>query len=305
MRVTNNIFQKIALGYLLVLVIFWSYLGLTHSTGGTKNYIYSFLFGLMPLVGGIVGIIKSKIWGRFGSAIGKAVFFFSLGLLLWGLGESIWSYYNGMFNWIPYFHIEVVAAPYPSLADIGFAPSIFFWGVGAVFLSKASGARFAFKNSKFAKAFTFIVPVLLTLLAYFLLVKVARHGVIVPEGENLLKVILDIAYPLGDFIALILSVVIFGLSFKYFGGYFRLSIISILLGLGVMFAGDFIFSYTTTIQTFYNGDWGDLVLTMGLFFITFGILGFATTPPAKLKSSEENTTDTSTLPSSPAEAING
>ncbi len=278
MHITNNKFQKIVVYYFVVLLIFWSYLGLTHSTGGMKNYIYSFMFGLVPLVGGLIGMIKSKIWGRFGSAIGKAVFFFSLGLFLWGLGETIWSYYNIFLN---------VPAPYPSLADIGFAPSIFFWCVGAIYLSKASGARQSFKNSGFAKLFTFVIPPLLAWASYYLLVNVARGGVVVPEGETTLKVVLDIAYPLGDFIALILAVVIFGLSLKYFGGLFKLALISILVGLGVMFFGDFVFSYTTTAGTFYNGDWGDLILTTGLVFMTFGILAFATAPPTKSPSVKE------------------
>jgi hypothetical protein len=75
-----------------------------------------------------------------------------------------------------------------------------------------------------------------------------------------------------------LSVSIFGLSVKYFGGYFKTAIISLLVGLGVMFLGDFIFSYTTTTGAFFNGDRGDLVLTTGLFLMTFGVLGFASKP---------------------------
>jgi len=212
---------------------------------------------------------RSKIWGRFKSALGKAVFFFSLGLFLWGAGSMIWSWYN---------FFPKVAAPYPSIADIGFAPSIFFWGLGAYFLSKASGARFALKNSRLARFFAVDAPIVAIILAYYLLVRVARQGVIVPPGETVLKAILDIAYPLGDLTALILSLVIYGLSFRYFGGLYRLSITCLLLGLGVMFVGDFVFSYTTTVGTFYNGDWGDLILTLGLFMLTFGVLGFSSKP---------------------------
>jgi hypothetical protein len=54
-----------------------------------------------------------------------------------------------------------------------------------------------------------------------------------------------------------------------------------------MFLGDFVFSYTTTTGSFYNGDWGDLILTTGLFLITFGVLGFATKPVLKHKPEQE------------------
>lgn len=271
-KLFKNFFQKILFVYLLGLIIFWIFLHKSGLQTSNYNYLYSFLFSLIPLIGGFIGMLKSDIWGRFHSAIGKSIFFFGLGLFLWGAGSMVWSYYNFVIK---------NSLPYPSLADFGFAPSIFFWCVGAIFLSKASGARLNFRTSNFAKVFTAIAVIGLPIAAYYLLVKVARGGVIVPDQESLLKVILDIAYPLGDFIALMLSVIIFGLSFKYFGGHFKLSIISLLLGLAAMFLGDFLFSYTTTAGTFYNGDQGDLLLTFGLFFITFGVLGFCTKPKIK------------------------
>ncbi|HSX15804.1 MAG TPA: hypothetical protein VLF40_03365 [Candidatus Saccharimonadales bacterium] len=274
--IAKNTFQSALLVYLVGLAGFWLWLRHSGYQTSNYNYAYSLLFSLQPLIGGLIGMVRSGIWGRFKSAIGKSVFFFSLGLLLWGAGSMVWSYYN---------FIVKNSLPYPSLADLGFAPSIFFWGLGAVFLSKASGARFAFRTSMFAKFFVAAAVVLLPAAAYYLLVHVARGGVVVPEGESSLKTVLDVAYPLGDFVALMLSVIIFGLSMRYFGGYFRLSIISLLAGLAVMFLADFVFSYTTTTGTFYNGDWGDLLLTFGLFLLTYGVLGFASRPKVKLASS--------------------
>jgi hypothetical protein len=207
--------------------------------------------------------------------LGKAIFFFSLGLFCWGFGENIWSYYN-------FFRDE--PAPYPSIADIGFAPSIFFEALGTLYLAKASGAWLALKKNNWAKILAAIIFPLLTLLAYHMLVKVARGGVLVPEGETPLKVVLDIAYPLGDFLALTFAFTVFVLSRKYLGGYYRWAIASMLFGLSLMYFGDFSFSYTTTKGTFYNGNWGDLLLASGNFFMTFGILGFATRP--KVNSNE-------------------
>lgn len=253
-------------------MVFWVPLHLSGLKTSNWNYLYSFLFGLFPFFGGIIGMVKSKIWGRFESSLGKSVFYTSLGLFLWGMGETIWSYYNFVVH---------QPAPYPSIADLGFAPSIVFWVIGVIYLTKASGASVAFRKSKLAKVFTVIVPPLLLWASYYLLVTKARGGVLVPQGETKLKVILDIAYPFGDFSALTIATVILGLSFKYFGGFFKVSIISILLGLGVMFFGDMVFSYTTTVQSYYNADWGDLILTAGVFLMSFGIVGFATQPTAK------------------------
>lgn len=261
-----NFYQKICLAFTGILVVFWFFLFFTGTKEGFYNYLYSFLFGLTPLIGGVVAMINSRIWGGFKSAVGKAVFFIGLGIFCWGFGEAIWSYYN-FFLGIP--------APYPSLADIGFAPSIFFYGLGAIYLSKATGAKFGLRN-KFAKVFVAFAPILLLAVSYYLFVVIARGGVLVPPDETLVKTFFDITYPLGDFVALTISVIVSGLSFKYLGGRYVLDIVSILLGLAVMTVADAVFSYTTTVETYYNADFGDLLLTLGLFFLTFGVLGFCT-----------------------------
>jgi hypothetical protein len=255
-----------------VIVIFWVGLYVANKKDGNWNYWYSFLFGLIPLVGGFIGMLKANIWGGLRSAVGKAVFFISLGLLLWGLGESIWSYYN-FFKHVP--------APYPSLADVGFGPSIFFWIIGTIYLARASGAFLAIKRNTWAKLAVIAIPLLLLIPSYYIQVTLARGGTIVPEGETLLKVILDIAYPLGDFLALTFAALVFTLSYKYFGGFYRRAILFILAGLAVMYCADSVFSYTTTKGTYYNADWGDLLLALGLFLMTFGILGFAVKPHVK------------------------
>jgi hypothetical protein len=249
-----NTYQKLVTAFFVGLVAFWAYIRINGSTEGNLNFTYSFLFGLIPLLGGVVG---------------RAVFFVSLGLVFWGVGESIWSYYN---------FFKDVAAPYPSWADLGFAPSIFFWVIGAGSLSRASGAWLQLKRSHYAKLYAVLAIAALTALSYWLLIRVARGNVLVPAGETALKTILDIAYPLGDFLAAIFAFIVFTLSFKYLGGVYRSAIAALLLGLGTMYVADFVFSYATTVGTYYNADWGDLLLTTGLFLLTFGVLGLSTKP---------------------------
>jgi hypothetical protein len=268
----TNIYQKLAAIYFLATSVFWLYLFVSHHNSGDPNYWYSFLFGLTPFFGGLVGMWQARLWGGLKSALGKAVFFVSLGLFLWGFGENIWSYYN-FFRHVP--------APYPSVADIGFAPSIFFWILGTAFLSKATGALFALKKARKAKIFAVLVPVLLLIPSYYLQVSLARGGTLIPSGETALKAVLDIAYPFGDFLALTFAAVVFGLSYRYFGGLYHRAVLCLLAGLTVMYCADSVFSYTTTKGTYYNADWGDLLLSLGQFLMTFGILAFATKPVTK------------------------
>jgi hypothetical protein len=267
-----NIYQKLTALYFGAMVIFWVVLFAGGHKTGNLNYWFSFLFGLIPLFGGLVGMVKARIWGGLKSSLGKAVFFISLGLALWGFGETIWSYYN---------FVRHVPAPYPSVADVGFAPSIFFWILGTAFLSVATGALLAFKRSTKAKAFVLLLPLVLLVPSYYIQIHLARGGVLVPPNEPALKTVLDIAYPFGDFLALSFAAIVFGLSYRYFGGLYRRAVSFILAGLAVMYIGDSVFSYTTTKGTYYNADWGDLVLAFGLWLMTFGILAFATKPAVK------------------------
>ncbi len=264
-----NVFQKLVVAYFLATVVLWAWLFITHHKSGNANYWYSFLFGLTPLFGGLYGMFTAQIWGGLKSALGRAVFFFSLGLFLWGFGESIWSYYN---------FFRHVAAPYPSLADIGFAPSIFFWVLGMAFMARATGAIFVLRKSHWAKALALAVPLILLIPSYYVQVKLARGGTLIPEHETTLKTVLDIAYPFGDFLALTFAVVVFALSHRYLGGLYRRAVLCLLAGLAIMYCADSVFSYTTTKNTYYNADWGDLLLALGLFLMTFGILAYATKP---------------------------
>lgn len=209
-------------------------------------------------------MFSARSWGMLGSAIGRSVFFIAAGLFTWGFGSMIWSYYN---------FFQKISAPYPSLADLGFILSLPFWILGIVNLSKATGAKFGLKRTG-GRVILISIPIIVMVLSYYLLVVVGRGGVLTDSFNNYLKLFFDLAYPFGDVIILTFALVIFGLSLNFLGGRYRLSIFAIILGFVSMYLADFVFSYTTTTNIFYNGNWGDLIFTIALFFLTFGNLGF-------------------------------
>lgn len=257
--------QKFLAIFFGVLLLYWAVLFTSRLQTSFWNYFFSFSFSLIPLIGGFAGMFFAKPWGLLKSAIGKAIFYISAGLFSWGVGSMIWSYYN---------FFQDVVAPYPSFADVGFILALPFWIAGIINLSKATGARFSLKNIT-GKLFILLSSVVLLIVSYYLLVVVARGGVIASNPQDTLKLFFDIAYPAGDILILILAVAVFGLSFKYFGGIYKISIYLLLLGFACMYIADFVFSYTTTIETFYNGNFGDLLFTVALSLITFGMLGFS------------------------------
>ena len=109
---------------------FWIYI-----TGNTQHplNLYSNTYGIIPLLGGLYGLFLAQHWGGMESKVGKAIIFLSLGLITWGIGMVIWLYYNIVLD---------VSVPYPSLADAAFILSWPLWGIGAAFLSIATGAKF-------------------------------------------------------------------------------------------------------------------------------------------------------------------
>lgn len=224
------------------------------------NLIFSLSNAILALLGGGTGLLVSKHWGGLKSAVGKAVFLMSCGTVSWGLGNVVWSFHNFVL------HEEV---PYPSLADFGFALAIPLWAFGVFYLSRATGVKFSLRKFK-GRILLVILPIVAAIFSYYSLFVIARSSSFEIEG-GLLKIFLDFYYPIGDWVILTMSFLIFGLSFRYLGGRFRLPVLIILVGFILMFIADFSFSYTTTIGSYFNGSYPDLLFATALFVLSFGV----------------------------------
>ncbi|MDQ3099657.1 MAG: hypothetical protein M3Q44_07985 [bacterium] len=253
--------------YYIIIVTWWFVLYVQGIKFSPINYWYQFAFGLIPLIGGITGMIRAHEWGLFKSKVGIALACISAGLITWGIGQMFWSiYYNVILG------IEV---PYPSLADIGYILSWPLWSIGIIHLARATGAHVSLK-SMMGKLLLFIVPIIFIALSYYLLIVVARDGTITDLSESYAKIFFDLAYPIGDVVILTLAVLIFGLSINYLGGKYRISILTLLLGFVINYIVDFAFSYTTTQETYYNGHWVDLLFPTAMMLIAVAVNNFST-----------------------------
>jgi len=232
----------------------------TNSVNSLSNYLFAFCFGLIPIFGGVFGIFNSNKWGSVKSLLGKGLLFLSLGLITWGIGQVIFSYYN------LFLAVEV---PYPSLADASFILSWPLWGIGMFYLSKVTGAKFSLRTWG-GKSVFFGVPLVIIALSYYLLIIVARDGVLASSDEYL-KLFFDLAYPIGSVVLLTASALVYSLSFNYLGGKFKTAIYIILIGFVVNYIADFSFSYTTTIETFFSANWVDFIFATAMFTLSLGV----------------------------------
>lgn len=260
-------------GFYVSLMLLWltvSFLGLYRTqdpqsfmTGiqdAPYNYFFAFAYGLIPIIGGVLGFTSAQRWGLFKSSMGKALFFLSMGLITWGYGELIWSYYNFFLN---------QEIPYPSWADASFIISWPLWSIGVLYLGKATGIKYGLRN-KAGQLLLLLIPLLGLAVSYYLLITVARQGSFHLEG-GMLKIFFDLAYPIWDVVILTLAFLVYGLSFKYLGGQFKWPVLLTLLGFVINYLADFAFSYTTTVGTFSNGNWVDVLFASAMFVLSFGV----------------------------------
>lgn len=221
-------------------------------------FLRPFLVGmtLLPLIGGIIGLRNSFKWGGIKSVVGRSSLALSLGLIAWSGGMVIWNYYL--------FFTEI-SVPYPSAADIIFILSWPLWTYGIWELSEAVGIKFAWQKVK--KGFL-IIPLLVTLFSVYLLMYVARGGV---TYENFPKLFFDLFYPLGDIVILTVTVSIFLLLRKFLGGIYKVPIFILLFGFLLNYISDFLFSYTTTKETYFNGHVVDFLFMTTMFVLSIGL----------------------------------
>jgi hypothetical protein len=266
-----NIYQKNCFYFFVLLLVFWGTLHFTGSTEGTYNDLYIFLYGLIPLFGGVAAMVGYRKWGGLSTTLGRAILLLGIGLFMWGIGESVWAYYTFFLG---------VELPYPSLADVFFAPSVFFYTLGTVYLSRVTSIRYSLKSVS-SKIFIVLALLAALVMTYYIIVMLGHQGELLSDKTSLIKSILDIAYPLGDAMSLAVAIVVAGFSFRYSGGVYKYDVMAILVGLVCMFIADSYLSYTSTIGTAYSGDFGDLLFTVAVFGLTYGLLGFN-----KLRNSE-------------------
>lgn len=258
---TFTLKSKIVLTIGVLLFIMWCYVIYSGSVDTQLNYFYGLGLGILPLVAAFFGFINCKRWGGIQSSMGKTLLFLSLGLTTWGLGTIIFAYYNIVLG---------VAVPYPSVADLFYIVSWPLWAIGMISLSKTTGAKFQMRSAygRFALS---IIPLLAIFITYYLLVIVARGGSIAIIDDPL-GTLTSLAYVVGDIVILTFTLLIYGLSFNYLGGYYKWPIMILLFGFVANYVSDLFFALTITNGTYFVANWVDLI-----FMIAFLLLGLGVT----------------------------
>jgi len=253
----------------IVTVIFWlAFVGISGYTPTYEGNIYNFLLkpfliGMtaLPILGGVFGFYRASEWGGLRSAVGRSVCSLSLGVICWGLGMVIWNYYL-------FAGIEEI--PYPSLADAAFILSWPLWALGVVYLSKATGVKFALRSMR-GKISFFVVPLIAIAASYYMLIGVARGGVIELDTSSTLKLFFDLFYPIGTAVILAMALTFFALSLDFLGGIYKRPIVILIIAFLVNYLSDFTFSLTTTNGTYFNGHFVDFFFLTAMYLLAVSL----------------------------------
>jgi hypothetical protein len=216
-------------------------------------------YGLIALIGSFVGFYGSHKWGGLRTIVGRALAFFSLGLLAQEAGQLIYTYYV---------YSAKIDIPYPSWGDVAYFGSVLLYIYAAILLTKATGVRFTLKNRTY-KLIAVAVPVILLAISYFVLLHNHEYDTSKP-----LTVFLDFGYPMGQAIYISLALVAYFVSRKLLGGVMRSGFVLIILALFAQYIADFSFIYQSSRGTYLAGKYVDLLYLISYFVMAMAMIRF-------------------------------
>lgn len=213
---------------------------------------------LAPLMAGFAVVSAffalKRYWDNLWSRLSRIWLCFTLGMLLWFLGETTWAIYALIFN---------VEIPYPSIADA-------FWLIGYIPLLIAVDSYIRLFRAALSKKLYFICAAVVSA------VSIAFFAILTPPiiaaEENVLTLSISLAYPVLDLILLaeaILGLLIFTVT--RLKGRIGGAWLFINAGIVMNVIGDILFGYATSQETYFPGHPADLFFYWGyiLFALAF------------------------------------
>lgn len=237
----------------------WIYLVANDLPGETDQAeLFSATYGVMALLGGLIGLWVSRRWGGFRSLIGKSTLLVALGLLFQEAGQITYSLYTYLF------HIEI---PYPSWGDVGFFGSVVLYILAAFYLIKALSSSSTFTSKKNLIA-VIGVPLILLAGSYAKFLQNYEYS-----GDKL-AAFLDFGYPLGQAFYLSLAILAYIISRKYLGGLMKPVIIFLILAFFAQYISDFTFLYSVNQDTWKTAGTNDYTYLISYFIMTLVLIKF-------------------------------
>ncbi len=226
---------------------------------GNSTQWFGRTYGVIALIGAIIGFITARRWGGFKTILGKALFFLSLGLLAQEAGQLILAYY---------INVAKIQIPYPSWGDVAYFGSTLSYICGAYYLTKAVGVKFTIKTNRY-KIIAFIIPAILLIASYWVFLHNHQY-----DWHHPVTVFLDVGYPLGDAVYISMALIAYLLSRKILGGIMKAGALIIILALFAQYIADWTFLYQSSRATYVPAGYDDLFYLISYFVMATALIRF-------------------------------
>ncbi|MEM3618030.1 MAG: hypothetical protein QXK47_03020 [Candidatus Bathyarchaeia archaeon] len=205
--------------------------------------IFSNAFPLIVAGAAVVvsGLSLERYWRKAKGQFSIIWFYFTCGLLLWFIGETVWAGYTLILN---------IELPYPSIADVFWIAGYIPFFIALYLYVKLFGGTLTKKMLASSMGITAALTILVT--------SVLLTPVLTVE-ENLTAAVMDFAYPILDLS--LFSVALLGLMIFWKG---RLGKSWLFINVAILMnaCADILFSWTTAQEIYYSGHVLDLLFDL-------------------------------------------
>lgn len=253
-----KVFSVLSFAVFSFYTIWWILLRLDSAPEALNADAFSDTYGILALIAGVAGIGIAKEWGGFKSLMGKAVMFFSFGLLAQAFGQFVYSIY---------FFLLDKEVPYPSIGDIGYFGSVLLYIYAIYCLARVSGAHITLKSFG-NKIFALLIPATILGFSYYMFLRDYEVDTSMPVAT-----FLDFGYPLGQAIYIAIAILTYTLSRRILGGIMKSRILFVLAALVAQYIADFVFLYQASHETWEAGGINDFTYLLAYFLMGLALLG--------------------------------
>lgn len=239
-----------------IIIILAAVIGIVYLLAQTnQRFLYVLSNGLPPLLAFAVFATATAGLFRNGVSMKNRVstvwLGYSLGMLLWLLGESTWAVYALWYS---------IPVPFPSLADG-------FWLAGYIPLLCAMAMQgWPFREFFSSRKMLTVISTVFVL-AGLLVVALIPQTYASEIGQNFVSIAVGLAYPLLDVALLVVALPIL---FLFGRGTFWRPFLFVTLGLILAFLGDILFSWATLNGIYYDGSYLELFFHWSYLTLAYG-----------------------------------
>lgn len=242
-----------------IFLIWWIllYIKFNGDTTFINTAVWPDVYNLMAIWGVWWGFKATQRLGAIKKILGRAMVFFTIGLLLQSFGQITFSIYFNFFG---------IEAPYPSLADIAYLGSPILYLIGLTTFSRALGVPRNVNNMRYGTIIS------LTGLGIFVF-----SGLVIGLGTTYafdwnepLRIVLDFAYPLVECLCLILIFAIILNQTRY--PQLNRSLVIVGAALFMQYSADMLFTHLAAHDLWHGGSASELLYLIAYFLMASALV---------------------------------